>query len=375
MTRIDLSPIGTAQQIKDPWGSRWFKEDRCRGPGNVFMVEPSGDVKPCCGYASDSKEFTIGNIRKDTARDMIRRFDKEGVPGSIFRIGLSRIRKRLEKLGIKFPGRSDNHCFFCSYILTKIPRKILNRAILACLLAALLVSQSWAEQSMARKSEDCRQIKFSVKQKIELPKWYHEGLFIDGDSMLVANGNGGKIWRVDTASGKVTSQIRSPSGFTEAIAKMPGGGYMLTDWDDEKLYKIKFTGTDIAIEGVLFDFTPAHPAGAVIAGGRIFVIVWTRGLGTRFDIIELDKDIKEVSRIRVMDFQEPAHMAWDGRYLWITSWYDRNVYKVNPDTWTIISYFRAPCNKPTGIAWDGKYIWITGTYADLYKVELESASD
>ena len=76
-----------------------------------------------------------------------------------------------------------------------------------------------------------------------------------------------------------------------------------------------------------------------------------------------------------MDFQEPAHMAWDGRYLWITSWYYRNVYKVNPDTWTIISYFLAPCNKPTGIAWDGKYLWITGTYADLYKVELESASD
>jgi len=53
IAKIDLSPIGNASKLKDPWNGRWFKEDYCKGPGGVFAVTPSGDVKPCCGYAND----------------------------------------------------------------------------------------------------------------------------------------------------------------------------------------------------------------------------------------------------------------------------------------------------------------------------------
>jgi radical SAM protein with 4Fe4S-binding SPASM domain len=131
LTKIDLSPIGQASGIKNPWKSRvWFREDYCRGPGNVLFVEPSGDVKPCCGYSVDFlDELTIGNIKTDSVDKIIKNANKNRYIQGIFDSGLSRIRCRLNKLGVKFPGKTANHCFFCYYIFKEIPRKVLNKCL------------------------------------------------------------------------------------------------------------------------------------------------------------------------------------------------------------------------------------------------------
>jgi hypothetical protein len=63
-------------------------------------------------------------------------------------------------------------------------------------------------------------------------------------------------------------------------------------------------------------------------------------------------------------------MAWDGAYLWVSSWYEQKVYKIDVNNWDILSAFRSPVPKTTGIAFDGKYLWLTGTYSDLYKLEI-----
>lgn len=122
---IDLSPIGKAEKLEDPWDGKWFKEDYCKGPGNVFFVEPSGDVKPCCGYASGSDELTIGNIKKDSVSGIIENIRQNLIVYDIFSSGLSRIKERLIKRGIRFPGRTGNNCYFCHYILTKVPKEAL----------------------------------------------------------------------------------------------------------------------------------------------------------------------------------------------------------------------------------------------------------
>jgi DNA-binding beta-propeller fold protein YncE len=210
-----------------------------------------------------------------------------------------------------------------------------------------------------------------VVKKIPLPKWYHEGILIDGNSIWVANGENGKIWVLDTKSKKVVSTIEPPAGFTEAVIDAGGGKYLVTDWDDKKLYQTRLVKNEMVIETVLTDFAPAHPAGAVSAGGRIFVTLWTRGLGTKFEIVELDKDFKEIGRMSLKEIQEPSQMAWDGRNLWITSWYNSRAYKVDVSSWKVLSSFRAPFNKATGIAWDGEYFWMTGTYADLYQLSVD----
>jgi MoaA/NifB/PqqE/SkfB family radical SAM enzyme len=126
---IDLTPAGKASGLKDPWDGRWFKEDHCKGPGNVLLVMPDGDVKPCCGYASDAKELTIGNVRRDSARDIMRRFRRNRFASTIFGSGLGAIRKRLERSGIRFPGKTSSHCYFCGYILSDIPKGVLGRCL------------------------------------------------------------------------------------------------------------------------------------------------------------------------------------------------------------------------------------------------------
>jgi hypothetical protein len=75
---------------------------------------------------------------------------------------------------------------------------------------------------------------------------------------------------------------------------------------------------------------------------------------------------------RINNIQEPSQMAWDGKNLWVSSWYDRRIYKLDPDTMDIIGYINSPVKKTTGIAWDGAFLWVTGTYSDLYKMELQS---
>jgi len=377
--RIALSPVSGASGLSDPWGDRWFKEDYCKGPGNALFVLPGGDVKPCCGYATDHAGLTIGNIKRDSAAKIIGAAGRNDFVRSVFTIGLSGIRKRLERSGIRFPGKAENHCFFCHYLLTKVPKAALGRAVRALraavvwiALSAILASPLFADTPIMKKAKGYHDLPIKVVRKISIPKWYHEGLFIDGDSMWVANGRKGDTWVVDIKSGERISSIESPAGFTEAIIKSGDDKYLITDWDDKRLYEASLKDAKFAIEKTLTDFSPSHPAGLVFAGDSLLAIVWTRGMGTKFEILKLDKDFKVTERIHIKDIQEPAHMAWDGRSLWITGWYNRKVYRVDPKNWEITASFRAPVNKVTGITWDGKYLWLTGTYADLYQIEVST---
>lgn len=127
LLKIDISPVGKAEKLKDPWDGRWFKEDRCRGPGNVLFVLPNGDVKPCCGYATDSGSLTIGNIGRDSAGSILKNIPGNRFVYTVYNSGLSVLRRRLQKDGVRFPGKTTNHCYFCRYILSSIPGRILAR--------------------------------------------------------------------------------------------------------------------------------------------------------------------------------------------------------------------------------------------------------
>lgn len=116
---IDLSPVGAARKLKDPWrDNKWFKDDLCKGPGNVLMVLPDGSVKPCCGYA-DSGKLTIGNIKRDSIDKIIKNAANNRFISTVFSSGLGAIRRRLKRSGVSFPGKTKNHCYFCHYILER----------------------------------------------------------------------------------------------------------------------------------------------------------------------------------------------------------------------------------------------------------------
>ena len=104
----------------DPWDGTWFVEDYCEGPGQALIVNPKGEVKPCCGFASDLDQLTIGNIHTDSVEEIIAFAKQHPVVGTIFSKGLSAIRDEiLARDPNALPGATSNHCFFCWYVLTK----------------------------------------------------------------------------------------------------------------------------------------------------------------------------------------------------------------------------------------------------------------
>jgi len=115
-----LAPVERAERFTGAWDGTWFKEDYCEGPGQALIVTPRGEVKPCCGFASDLDQLTIGNIYTDTAAQVIRRARRHPYVGKLFREGLTAIRDEiLARDPGSLPGATSNHCYFCWYVLTR----------------------------------------------------------------------------------------------------------------------------------------------------------------------------------------------------------------------------------------------------------------
>jgi hypothetical protein len=115
-----LAPVERAERFTGAWDGGWFEEDYCEGPGQALIVTPRGEVKPCCGFASDLDQLTIGNIYRDRVRTIIRRARRHPYVGKVFREGLTAIRDEiLARDPAALPGATTNHCFFCWYVLTR----------------------------------------------------------------------------------------------------------------------------------------------------------------------------------------------------------------------------------------------------------------
>jgi MoaA/NifB/PqqE/SkfB family radical SAM enzyme len=90
-----LAPVERAEKFSGAWDGTWFAEDYCEGPGQALIVNPRGEVKPCCGFASDLDQLTIGNIYRDSVTDIIKRARKHPYVGKVFREGLTAIRDEI----------------------------------------------------------------------------------------------------------------------------------------------------------------------------------------------------------------------------------------------------------------------------------------
>ena len=221
-------------------------------------------------------------------------------------------------------------------------------------------------------SKDYRQIKAKTVAKIKIPKWYHEGLYSDGKDIWVNNGKKGDTWVVDTNTGKIIRKIKTAGSFTEAITLKNKDTFFVTDWDAQKVYTSNIEGDKMYALSER-SVEPAQPAGAAWNGSNLFVVTWTRSLtGTMFHVLKMNADMNILSADEIVNIPEPAHLAWDGKYMWISCWYSRRIYKVDTEKLEILGYMKSPAAKTTGIAWDGKYLWVTGTYDNLYKIELQN---
>ena len=115
-----LAPVERAEKLDGAWDGTWFQEDYCEGPGQALIVNPKGDVKPCCGFASDLDQLTIGNIYRESVAQIIRNGRAHPYVGKVFKKGLTAIREEiLARDPGSLPAATSNHCFFCWYVLTR----------------------------------------------------------------------------------------------------------------------------------------------------------------------------------------------------------------------------------------------------------------
>ncbi len=115
-----LAPVERAERLAGAWDGHWFQEDSCEGPGQALIVTPRGEVKPCCGFASDLDQLTIGNIYHDRVAAIVRRARKHPYVGKVFREGLTAIRDEIiARDPSALPGATSNQCSFCWDVLTR----------------------------------------------------------------------------------------------------------------------------------------------------------------------------------------------------------------------------------------------------------------
>jgi hypothetical protein len=255
-------------------------------------------------------------------------------------------------------------------MLMKTSRVAASIALAAAALACGAAVHAAEAPKRLRFAASCREIPSRVERQVAVPRFYHEGLYFDGKSLWLCNGEGGMIWVIDPDTGEVRSEVRPVSCFTEAVTARGDGAFYTTEWYDKKVYRVRVESDALKAEACA-SVDPSHPAGAVWAGDRLYVVTWDRGItGTKFGILEMGADLGVAGRIQVKDIQEPCQLAWDGTFLWMTSWYEKRIYKIDVRLWEVVGYFCSPVKKTTGIAWDGKGLWVTGTHEHLYRVSL-----
>jgi len=209
-----------------------------------------------------------------------------------------------------------------------------------------------------------------IIQKIELPKnGYHEGLMLENGAIYVNNGNDINTWVIDLKTGDMLREIEPVATFTEGICQGPAGKYWVTDWDTKKLYLVKIIDKKMVPEFEI-SLAPSHPTGIAWTETYLYLVTWTRGMGTKYHILKIDLKGNVLEKVLIRTISEPSQAAWDGKYLWISSWFNRRVYKLDVESLEIKGYFRSNIERTSGIAWNGKYFWITGTKAELRQIEL-----
>ncbi len=62
-----------------------------------------------------------------------------------------------------------------------------------------------------------------------------------------------------------------------------------------------------------------------------------------------------------------AHgQEWRDGHLWIAVPPSREVYRIDPKTWTVQLKFPTAANRPHGIGWEGKYLWVTDSNLNAF---------
>ena len=94
---------------------KWFKEDFCSGPGQIFYIHSDGRIAPCCGFANENEKLIIGNINQ-TFDEVLNHAKQNDMIKLCYLDGLSSKIKELKKQKLLPKGKTKDNCTFCDFI-------------------------------------------------------------------------------------------------------------------------------------------------------------------------------------------------------------------------------------------------------------------
>ncbi len=104
------------------WQSKkWFKDDFCQGPGNIFYVHTNGKIAPCCGFANEEPALFIGSIC-DSYEKLMQNAKENPMIKTCFNTGLHKKIKEWKKYCKNNPkapvskGKTSDICTFCQAV-------------------------------------------------------------------------------------------------------------------------------------------------------------------------------------------------------------------------------------------------------------------
>ena len=76
----------------------------------------ASSVAVCCGFANENPSLIVGNIREDDFDSLMESARGNPHVRLVYEKGLDARRRELEASGVRFPGKTDDICFFCDYL-------------------------------------------------------------------------------------------------------------------------------------------------------------------------------------------------------------------------------------------------------------------
>lgn len=186
---------------------------------------------------------------------------------------------------------------------------------------------------------------------------YSEGL--EYDSGFLWNAFPKEIKKIDPADGAVLLTVKPATEYSESITWFQGVLWNVS-FHDNSIHSGKINGERAQFEkrGTV----PEVHAWGMAHNGKELIITGDYSNKLYF----LDPKTAKVKRTLVTEGKDLEDLAWDGKWIWSSSFTEHKgeIFNIDPKSGKIGKYYKVPdgefCPVIDGIAYDGKGLWITG---------------
>ena len=182
------------------------------------------------------------------------------------------------------------------------------------------------------------------------------------------------------------SPIGSCASATPAGQYCGGGGLTFAEnflWNaspiTDDIIKIDpVDGDNLEVENVLASLAFPAPSDMTYDGTHFWIVDWQTNTinkvlaetGAIISDIPGPSSLPSYASNPSVTNARPFGITWDGKALWVSDRSDLMIYRVDPDTGSILAQFATPGSNPKGLAWDGEFLWhLDQTTQTVYKLE------